>query len=123
VPSDVHLALYRIAQEALNNVVKHARASQVDVRLRCSTPTFVAEPGIGAATSAQPCPWEGEGVSQRVALAIRDDGRGFDPQSASQERLGLGIMLERAASIGARLAIDSERGKGTLVTVVWPQEE
>ncbi len=102
----VRIALYRIAQEALNNVVKHADASQVEVRLGCLRPGGGSNPGAGA------------------QLLIRDDGRGFDTESeVSQERLGLWIMRERAASIGARLEIDSQPGKGTLVSVVWEQSE
>jgi signal transduction histidine kinase len=111
LPADVHVALYRIAQEALNNVVKHARASQVDVRLGCLRPV--------------------EGYQgEEFTLSIRDDGSGFDPISASQERLGLGIMRERAQAVGATLEIESQVGQGTQVTVVWtptarqkPEEE
>jgi signal transduction histidine kinase len=105
LPSVVRVALYRIAQEALNNVVKHAMASQVEVRLRCWRPE--GEPNPGA----------------QARLRIRDDGRGFDPGAVSQERLGLWIMGERAASIGAQLKIESQPGEGTLVSVVWEQAE
>ena len=93
LPAEVKVALYRIGQEALNNVAKHAGASQATVSLRC-------QPGT-------------------VTLRIRDDGRGFDPASIAVESLGLGIMRERAEAIGARLAIESRVGQGTKVTVVW----
>jgi signal transduction histidine kinase/ligand-binding sensor domain-containing protein len=97
LPTSVHIALYRIAQESLNNVVKHAQASQVDISLRCtSTPQ-----------------------EARVELCIRDDGLGFDPDTVTQDRLGLGIMHERAESIGAQLQIESQPAHGTRVTVVW----
>ena len=99
LPADVHVALYRIAQEALNNVVKHARASQVDVSLDCLRPAEGHR---------------GEGFT----LSIRDDGSGFDPASTSQERLGLAIMRERAQAVGATLEIESQVGQGTQVTVV-----
>jgi signal transduction histidine kinase/ligand-binding sensor domain-containing protein len=98
LPSDVHVALYRIAQEALNNVVKHARASQAMVRLR----------GLSPAS---------------VELHISDDGRGFDPANVPPDHLGLGIMRERAEAIGAALEIDSQPGHGTRVTVVWEEGE
>jgi PAS domain S-box-containing protein len=93
LPPDVQIALYRIAQEALNNVAKHAGASQATVDLNCN------EDGI--------------------KLRIRDNGRGFDLSLVSPTSLGLGIMRERAESVGAILAIDSQIGKGTEVTVIW----
>ena len=104
LPTDVHVALYRIAQEALNNVVKHAHASQVMVGLRCtsSLPTGV-----------------GEEQQETVELHVSDDGRGFDPSSISPDHLGLGIMRERAQVIGATLEIESRPGHGTQVMVVW----
>jgi two-component system nitrate/nitrite sensor histidine kinase NarX len=108
LPADIQIALYRIVQEALNNVVKHARASRVEVSLDYVPLT----PGLSSSLD--------EGGGEKVKLCIRDDGSGFDPGSVSQERLGLGIMHERAASIGARIEIESEPGQGTLVEVVWP---
>ena len=102
LPADLHVALYRIAQEALNNVVKHAQASQVAIRLRCT-----------------PVP-EGEPAGIRVELDIRDDGRGFDPEDVPPERMGLSIMRERAGAAGAHLEIQSSAGRGTRLTVTWP---
>lgn len=104
VPADVHIALYRIAQEALNNVVKHSRATQVTVELSCSGPASRADGGEG---------------QRRVELRVCDDGRGFDLQAAPSDRLGLGIMRERAQTIGATLTIDSQPGCGTQMVVVW----
>ena len=101
-PPDVHVALYRIAQEALNNVVKHAHASQVEIRLCCSGPNP---------------PQEG-----RVQLCVSDNGCGFDPTCVLPGRLGLNIMQERAQAIGGSLAVDSEPGSGTHVTVVWESQ-
>jgi signal transduction histidine kinase len=95
LPPGTQIALYRIAQEALNNVAKHAAATEVSIRLRC-------DPG-------------------RVALSIQDDGRGFDPADALPDQLGLGIMQERAESIGARLEIRTRPGDGTRVTVRWSE--
>ncbi len=93
---EVRVALYRIAQEGLNNVVKHAGASQVEVRLGC-------QPG-------------------RVELRIRDDGRGFDPEKVPSDHFGLGIMRERAEGVGAELLIDSQLGRGTEIQVVWKEK-
>jgi GAF domain-containing protein len=101
IPDDVHVALYRIAQEALNNVVKHAHASQVMVSLRRFPPA------------------SGGDREGTVELCINDDGRGFDPSYIPPDRLGLGIIRERAQTIGATLKIDSRPGHGTQVTAVW----
>jgi ligand-binding sensor domain-containing protein/signal transduction histidine kinase len=101
LPRDVHVALYRIAQEALNNIIKHARASCVTINLRCIT---CVEPEDG---------------QQQVTLTVRDDGCGFDPDRVSPDHLGLGIIRERAERIGAELGIESELGRGTEVMVKW----
>jgi signal transduction histidine kinase len=98
LPPEVHVALYRIAQEALNNVVKHAHASEVDITLCC-----VGRSG--------------------VELRVRDDGRGFDTRDVPAERLGLSIVRERSQAIGARLRIESEPGQGTMVEVEWARGE
>ena len=57
--------------------------------------------------------------SGRVTLQIRDDGCGFHPEAVPAGHLGLGIMRERVASIGARLSIDSVEGQGTHIKVTW----
>jgi two-component system nitrate/nitrite sensor histidine kinase NarX len=93
LPLDVKVALYRIAHEALNNVAKHAGASQATVSLCC-----------------QP---------KQIELRVSDDGRGFDSESIPPESLGLGIMRERAEDIGATLTVESEIEHGTEVMVVW----
>jgi signal transduction histidine kinase len=95
LPAEIQVALYRIAQEALNNVAKHAAATEASVRLNC-------EPG-------------------RVALTIQDDGRGFDASEALPDQLGLRIMRERAETIGATLEISSDPGQGTQVRVDWEE--
>jgi nitrate/nitrite-specific signal transduction histidine kinase len=99
---DVHVALYRIAQEALNNIAKHARASQVDVVLRHAG--------------------HAEDGGARVELCIRDDGCGFDTTCIPPDRLGLSIMRERAQAIGARLEIESKIDTGTRISVVMEGE-
>jgi signal transduction histidine kinase len=90
VAPEIKVALYRIAQEALNNAAKHSEAKQVNVILRCR--------------------------SNVVELEVRDDGRGFDARSIPPDHLGLGIMRERAEAVGATLAIKSDSGCGTAVT-------
>lgn len=94
LPPDVQVGLYRIAQEALNNMAKHARASQAVVTLR---------------------------LAEVVRLTVADNGTGFDPDAVSADHLGLRIMRERAEAIGARFSIYSEPGEGTQVSVVWQQ--
>ena len=105
LPAEVKVALYRIAQEALNNVAKHAGASQATVRLQ-------------RVPSAR-----GTGAKETIELSIHDDGRGFEPESISPDSLGLGIMRERAETIGAALQIESQLGKGSQVTVIWQANE
>jgi len=106
LPVDVHVALYRVAQEALNNVVKHARAKTVRVSL-------VFTPKDAAPASA----------AERVELCVSDDGRGFDVDSAQPGQWGLGIMRERAEAIGATFRLESAPGKGTRIEVVWTTNE
>ena len=104
LPEDAHVAIYRIAQESLNNVVKHAQAGRVDVSLSSFVVPSDAE----------------NGERTGVTLTIADDGIGFDQAQLRSEHLGLSIMVERAADIGADLSIISEVGIGTTVTVAWP---
>jgi signal transduction histidine kinase len=93
-PPEVQVALFRIAQEALNNVAKHAGATHVDVRLR-----------------SHPAGAE---------LSVADDGLGFDRSKVGAEHFGLRIMAERAAAIGAHLVVASQPGDGTQLRVLWP---
>ena len=104
LPPDVQVGLYRIAQETLNNVVKHAHAEHVSIDL--SWPA-----GAGIPETAQ------------VELSVEDDGRGFDPEAVSPARLGLKIMRERARAIGAEVTIHSQPSAGTHLTVRWPMPE
>jgi signal transduction histidine kinase len=105
LPTDVHVALYRIAQEALNNVVKHAQAQEVKIHLQYCPPDRADQKESGGL----------------VTLDIRDDGRGFDLDAVPPDRLGLGIIRERAQAIGADLKIESEPGHGTTIAVVWTE--
>lgn len=102
---EVRVALYRIAQEALSNIVKHAQPNSIAVRLE-ATPPVLHE---GAA------PWAGT-----IQLEIGDDGRGFVVNtSAAHYGIGLSSMAERAAAIRAQFSVDSAPGKGTCIRVVW----
>ncbi len=92
-PAEVKAIFYRVAQEALNNIAKHAAASQVSVTLQRD--------------------------EKSTLLQVRDDGRGFDLRQVPPVSLGLGIMRERAESIGAHLEIKSRPGEGTRVTLEW----
>ena len=112
IPADVHITLYRIAQEALNNVVKHANASEVTVNLACLN-------GSNDNVSGEAPP----GTLSGVKLCVADDGCGFDLSCVSHEGLGLSIMRERAQAIGATLDIVSQPGYGTQVVVIWQSEE
>ena len=93
LPSQVETGLYRITLEALNNILKHARASQAKLSLHC-------EPG-------------------QVRLRISDDGLGFDLDTAQTQHFGLEIMRERSQAIGASLTIESQPGHGTRIEVHW----
>jgi two-component system, NarL family, sensor kinase len=96
LPRDTALCLYRIAQEAVRNVVRHAGASRVEVSL------------IGN---------DGE-----VLLTVADEGKGFDPNGGrSHPGLGLASMEERARLIGAELSIQSHPGQGTTISVLMPR--
>lgn len=104
LPPDVHIALYRIAQEALNNVVKHARANHISVQVSCS------HCGNEETDSTNP---------KEIALVVKDDGGGFDLSQVQPDHLGLSIMRERAEDIGATLHIKSDPGAGTMIEVIW----
>jgi two-component system sensor histidine kinase UhpB len=98
--TDADLALYRIVQEALANVERHAGASSVEVRIRRRPDGIAAE--------------------------VSDDGKGFEVE-AELERAGRGLglleMQERALYVGAELQIDSAPGSGTRVTIHMPRSE
>jgi|GEM_PF-1248925 len=98
VPSRIKAVVYRIVQEGLNNVVRHAQADTVCIELRYTTPTLV--------------------------LRISDNGHGFDlneftDQTASSRGMGLSSMKERAENSGGSLSIVSSRITGTSIQVSW----
>jgi two-component system sensor histidine kinase UhpB len=97
VPADAETAVFRIVQEALTNVAKHARARRAWVDL-------VAEDG-------------------RLCLTVGDDGRGFDPDGrhpASGRGLGIAGIRERVQLLHGRVQIDSAPGQGARLTVTFP---
>jgi two-component system sensor histidine kinase UhpB len=98
LPSPVEIALYRVAQEALRNATKHARAKRVDIRLAVE--------------------------SNGVNCSIRDDGRGFDVAAVLDRRgdrgLGLIGMRERLNAVGGQFSIHSAPGRGTEIRIVVP---
>ena len=97
IPPEVKMTLYRIAQESLNNLVKHAEAVQAWIN------------------------FQNEG--ERIEMTIRDDGTGFEKSDLAADSLGLGIMLERAEAIGANLEVISEPDQGTSVRLIWEKAD
>jgi len=89
LPLDKEVALYFIAQEALNNVLKHAKAKSVTVRLKQT--------------------------KSNVKLEIEDDGNGFIPRKEDSGGMGMRNMRERASQVGGKLKISSIPGKGTKI--------
>lgn len=88
--------LYRLGQEALANVVKHARASSATVRIATKDDT--------------------------VSMEMSDDGRGFDPAAVGREHFGLRSMRGRVADLGGRLEVTSALGHGTVLRVEVPAQ-
>ena len=97
LPSRVEVALYRAAEEALANALRHASAESVTLRL-------LVEP-------------------RAATLVVTDDGRGFDPAAVPPGRLGLVGMRERARLVGGEMRVESAPGRGTRVEVVLPLED
>lgn len=93
LPAKVQLAFYRVCQEALLNISKHAKASQVEVKL------------------------DQEGSD--TELSICDDGQGFDPAQSFTGHYGLSMMRERAEAEGALFSITSQPGYGTKIQIRW----
>ena len=95
-PPPIETVLYRIVQEALNNVSKHAQASAVTVVVRRE--------------------------ARRVCCSVRDDGVGFDPGTARSTAKGIGLIgiRERLAALGGALSIDAAPGRGTELRVAIP---
>jgi PAS domain S-box-containing protein len=99
VPESMKIVIYRILQEALNNIAKHSKASVALLSLRKA--------------------------EQAMQLVIRDGGQGFDPEEAYSRRgatkgLGLDSMRERAELSGGSFSIESSKGAGTVIRATWP---
>lgn len=94
---EVEIGLFRIAQEALNNVAKHAQATRVNVELKDD--------------------------GRDITLTICDDGQGFDPQAVAAQpgHWGLAMMRERAKTLGAALEIEAAAGKGAKIILRVPR--
>jgi len=95
LPAEVQVVIYRVCQEALNNVAKHAAASIVEINLKHEDAAIV--------------------------LSIRDDGQGFDPERTISGHYGLSMMQERAEGVGARLSIMSQPDQGTELIIRWKE--
>jgi two-component system nitrate/nitrite sensor histidine kinase NarX len=93
LPAEVQVAFYRVCQEALNNIAKHAKASRVEIGLK----------------------HEGSAVE----LLVRDNGQGFDPEHTLSGHYGLSIMRERANAVGAQLTVISQPGHGAELIMRW----
>jgi signal transduction histidine kinase len=94
--ADVKIALYRIAQEALNNVVKHSLATRVKINVK--------------------------DVGGGIELMVEDNGRGFDLSGVAPASLGLNIMRERADDIEAQLEVESVPGEYTRIRALWLEQ-
>jgi signal transduction histidine kinase len=94
LPEETETALYRIVQEALTNIVKHASAEHVSIVL-------------------------GKG-ERMVTVLIEDDGRGFDPATTREDGFGLAGMRERVALLGGTLKLESRKNAGTTIKVEVP---
>jgi len=97
LPTSVHMAFYRLCQEALSNVSKHSAATQATIELHYKV--------------------------DRVVLSIRDNGCGFDPDAVPSAHFGLSMMRERAAAIGATLDIVGRPGEGAEIVATWRRPE
>ena len=94
IPENIQINLYRIAQEALNNAIRHAQPDSINVQLVYS---------------------EGE-----ILFIVEDDGSGFEPDKITGDGLGLKSMKTRVGAMAANIDIVSNLGRGTLVSVVVP---
>jgi len=97
LPLEIKEGLYRIAQEALNNTIRHAQASRVAIRLQED--------------------------SGEIVLSVQDDGVGFDLRDEYPGHMGLHTMRERVEKMGGALHIESAPGRGTRVRVTLPSPE
>jgi signal transduction histidine kinase len=97
VPPQVHFVFYRVVQEALNNIVKHALARHIEISFNSS--------------------------AGQVDLTIQDDGLGYDPEKIGTGHLGLSIMKDRIENIGGTIETITSEGHGTLIKIRWTDLE
>jgi len=93
LPPEVQMAFYRVCQEALLNIARHAKASQVEINL--------------------------QQTGDAIELRILDNGQGFDPEKSFSEHYGLNMMKGRAKTVGARLSIMRRSLQGMELTLRW----
>jgi PAS domain S-box-containing protein len=121
LPAEIQVALYRICQEALNNIAKHAGASRVEIDLQYDAGTANDTETVQASSFVAYSGVPQKIVVSSVEMRIRDDGHGFDPgELTAPGHYGLGMMRERAEAVGAQLTVTSRPGNGTEVTLRWP---
>jgi len=95
LPSMVQGALYRICQEGLNNIARHASASRAEIDLKFE--------------------------DSAVDLSVSDDGIGFDPDHTPSGHFGISMMGERAEAVGASLSVKSQPGQGAKISIHWAE--
>jgi two-component system NarL family sensor kinase len=94
LPDIYNITLYRLLQEALNNIIKHAQATHVWVDLSME--------------------------DEAIVLTIQDNGKGFEPSQAKANGIGLSSMNERVTIAGGTLSISSTAERGTIITAQFP---
>jgi signal transduction histidine kinase len=94
LPTEVETAIYRIVQEALTNIVRHANATHADVLL--------------------------ERKKDSIIVIIEDDGIGFDPNNKAINHLGLVGMQERATMLGGMITLESSSDRGSMIKLEVP---
>jgi signal transduction histidine kinase len=101
LPLAVKIAFYRVAQEALMNATKYAKARAINVQLRTHGRS-----------------WD----RGKIELEITDDGQGFDPRAIPAGHFGLAMMRERAHAVGATVQVRSQPRQGTRIVVAWQHD-
>ncbi len=96
IPLNIQIALYRIAQEAINNAIRHAHADTITISLI----------------------WDAQ--ERNFVLTVRDNGRGFSPDKTPRDRLGLTGMQNRAMALGGRVTFSSSPAQGTTIRATIP---
>jgi two-component system nitrate/nitrite sensor histidine kinase NarX len=109
MPPDVKIALYRIIQELLNNIEKHAQATRVELSFDLVRPLRKDQRSVLHCRGCKKC----------VHIVVEDNGHGFDSHSVTSDHMGLRIMRERAEGIDAALEITSMPGNGTKIEIIW----